>query len=678
MTDDFKRDDLDELQLTESCPWLSDGDPSSASKVPLDDLISWIVVGERTMSIEGSNSFCKPEVLTELLDATNCLEPFCESRKQTARARCNPFEKVGRAFFINRSASKFANLDAIIRFTTPLDAKGTSLVGTDELLYYADLCGVPGGFVDYMQWRKGWHAKGIGIASRNGYNFRFFGSDAISFEIHSGANRNGNIMEPENMDSFGNLVHQHVRTGVHLVIGDGTILRDRPNGIKELFTKQFHLSNCVLALSLLCVRGTFISKIFDSFTPFTVGLIYLMYKCFDEIAIIKLNSSRPANSERYLVCRRMKPQTDTIRDHLYQINKAMASLSDTSSDVIELVALNILTSNKKFYDYIFERNNSLTINTISALRRMLKCLNDPTVIDSRQDEIKDSCLRLWNLPATIDKNEQIDITEYCKSLVGETPLLTRSKILKRGEISQIFERPREWFFVPMASTSNGTFFLSQNGSETYMYEVKDSVRTWKLVPDIGLVLPVGTLVYGELVTEYTHAGETTTALHIIDGLVLGGTDIRHLLLRDRHAMCMKFSESVNCITIFVKNAEGKHVRKAERRCKELEPLRDVNAFVQLHRKCWRELPGQSGKRVVHGRMRWTCGPKRVYVLSALMFMRNDGDIRDLGLPLQIHWLWTPNTYNILNGEQSANDRFRNRFQRPEPDLVTVNNILEIL
>lgn len=677
MTDDPQRDDMAELQLTESCPWLSDGNPTSAA-LPLDDLISWIVVGERTISIEGSISFCKPEILTDLLDATKCLEPFCETRKVKARARSNPFEKIGRAFFINRSALKFANLDAIIRFTNPLDAKGTSLVGTDELLYYADLCGVPGGFVDYMQWRKGWHAKGLGIASRNGYIFRFFGSDAISFEIHNGANRNGNIMEPENIDSFGNLVHQHVQTGVHLVIGDGTILNDRPNGIKELFTKQFHLSNCVLALSLLRVRGTFISKIFDSFTPFTVGLIYLMYKCFDEIAIIKLNSSRPANSERYLVCRRMKPQTDTIRDHLYQINKAMANLSDTSSDVIELVALNVLTADRKFYDYIFERNNSLTTNATLAVRQMLKCLNDPTVTDSRHDELKDSCMRLWNLPATIEKNEQIDITEYCKSLVGETPLLTSCKILKRGEISHIFECPREWFFVPIFTTSNCTFFLSQNGSETYMYEVKDSVRTWKLAPDIGLVLPVGTLVYGELVTEYTNAGDKTTALHIIDGLVLGGTDIRHLILKDRHAMCMKFSESINCITTFVKNGEGKYIRKAERRCKELELLNDVNAFVQLHRKCWRELPGQSGKRVVHNKMRWTGGPRRVYVLNAVMFMRNGGDISVEGLPSQIHWLWTPNTFNILNGEQSANDRFRNRFQRPEPDSVTLNNILAIL
>jgi len=42
-------------------------------------------------------------------------------------------------------------------------------------------------------------------------------------------------------------------------------------------------------------------KLFDVFTRFSVGLIYLMYRAFERVALFKPVTSRPANSERYAV-----------------------------------------------------------------------------------------------------------------------------------------------------------------------------------------------------------------------------------------------------------------------------------------------------------------------------------------------------------------------------------------
>ena len=39
-------------------------------------------------------------------------------------------------------------------------------------------------------------------------------------------------------------------------------------------------------------------KVFDLFTAFSVGLVYLMYRVFDELYVFKPVTSRPANSER--------------------------------------------------------------------------------------------------------------------------------------------------------------------------------------------------------------------------------------------------------------------------------------------------------------------------------------------------------------------------------------------
>lgn len=51
---------------------------------------------------------------------------------------------------------------------------------------------------------------------------------------------------------------------------------------------------------VLCMfeGGHFVCKTFDLFTPFSVGLIYLLYLCFERVSLFKPVTSRPANSER--------------------------------------------------------------------------------------------------------------------------------------------------------------------------------------------------------------------------------------------------------------------------------------------------------------------------------------------------------------------------------------------
>ncbi len=48
--------------------------------------------------------------------------------------------------------------------------------------------------------------------------------------------------------------------------------------------------------------GTFILKIFDSFMRHTVDMIYLLSSFYDHVYITKPETSRYANSEKYLVC----------------------------------------------------------------------------------------------------------------------------------------------------------------------------------------------------------------------------------------------------------------------------------------------------------------------------------------------------------------------------------------
>ena len=72
-------------------------------------------------------------------------------------------------------------------------------------------------------------------------------------------------------------------------------------------------------------------KTFDIATQFTVDLVYIIYRYFDQLAIVKPLTSRAINSERYLVCKGLRASfpKDVIA-HLAKINQQFNDLKRTS------------------------------------------------------------------------------------------------------------------------------------------------------------------------------------------------------------------------------------------------------------------------------------------------------------------------------------------------------------
>lgn len=106
---------------------------------------------------------------------------------------------------------------------------------------------------------------------------------------------------------------------VDIVSGDGGLDYSINFNCQEQMS--FHLIFCeiVSAFSVLKTGGSFVLKIFDIHTSITLQLIYLLANYFDELIITKPYSSRPANSEKYLVCKGFTGITDAYLDVLYSI-----------------------------------------------------------------------------------------------------------------------------------------------------------------------------------------------------------------------------------------------------------------------------------------------------------------------------------------------------------------------
>lgn len=278
--------------------------------------------------------------------------------------------------------------------------------------------------------------------------------------------------------------------------------------IQEILSKQLYLCQCLVALSIVRTKGHFVVKVFDLFTPFSVSLIYLMYKSFEMISICKPNTSRPANSERYLVCKWKKPYTENIRQYLFEINKELWDNNKESNiDVLELVPLNVIQSDKNFMDYIYNSNNEIGKNQIVGLLKVAAYCHNTELLEKKQADIRRQCLELWKLPDdTRHAPNKRSNEHYYAELLGnkwhkekflnapEVDLDNYQKAV--GYVHSVFD----WYFVGLDVIQNTgrnvrTFFMSKGKKDVVMYDPIQN--NWISVQSISLEISPETLIYGK-------------------------------------------------------------------------------------------------------------------------------------------------------------------------------------
>ncbi|XP_015375617.1 PREDICTED: brahma-associated protein of 60 kDa, partial [Diuraphis noxia] len=147
-----------------------------------------------------------------------------------------------------------------------------------------------------------WKAKGVGFTLRNANDFKlndFYAGSPESFEAFYGHDEDGDIYKPKNILSLERYVMKMTEgNGVHFVMADGGFSVDGQESFQEILSKRLYLCQALAALSILQPGGHFMCKLFDIFTEFSAGLLFLLYQSFKQISIYKPVTSRPANSER--------------------------------------------------------------------------------------------------------------------------------------------------------------------------------------------------------------------------------------------------------------------------------------------------------------------------------------------------------------------------------------------
>jgi 23S rRNA U2552 (ribose-2'-O)-methylase RlmE/FtsJ len=117
--------------------------------------------------------------------------------------------------------------------------------------------------------------------------------------IECGEDDTGNILSLANFE----FCKKKYGSSMDFVTGDGGFDFSMDFNKQEISISQLLFAQVCYALVLQKKGGTFVLKLFDSFMQHTVDILYILSSFYDKVYLIKPQTSRYANSEKYVVCK---------------------------------------------------------------------------------------------------------------------------------------------------------------------------------------------------------------------------------------------------------------------------------------------------------------------------------------------------------------------------------------
>lgn len=132
-----------------------------------------------------------------------------------------------------------------------------------------------------------------------------------NFKILYGVDKTASLYNIDNIDNFIDIIGPN---SCDYTTADGGFDFTKSFNNQESLCNRLITSEIYIALRLLKKGGHFVIKTYDITCEETKNLIYLLTLHFEKINIVKPTVSRPANSEKYIICINFKQVDEYISD----------------------------------------------------------------------------------------------------------------------------------------------------------------------------------------------------------------------------------------------------------------------------------------------------------------------------------------------------------------------------
>ncbi len=238
------------------------------------------------------------------------------------------------------------------------------------------LCEGPGGFIEAL------------VNLRNNKSDKYYGMTLLSDDVNIPGwrkseqylNDNNNIVIEHGIDNTGNIFnienfkhcYNTYKNSFDIITGDGGFDFSIDFNKQEQISSRLIITQIIYGIIMQKHGGKFILKIFDVHTHFTVDIIHFLSSLYKKTYIIKPNTSRYANSERYIVCKDFKLKNSAV--YYNKFCDILKNYQDNPNNVMTRL-LNI-NQNYCFYNKLEDCNAIIGQQQLEVLSNTINIVNN--------------------------------------------------------------------------------------------------------------------------------------------------------------------------------------------------------------------------------------------------------------------------------------------------------------
>lgn len=209
--------------------------------------------------------------------------------------------------------------------------------------------------------------------------------------IESGVDGTGDILSVANFEYCKNA---HANS-MEIITGDGGFDFSLDFNKQEAIIVELLFAQIAYAIVMQKEKGCFILKVFDCFMQHTLDMLALLSSLYEKVYITKPQTSRYANSEKYLVCKNyLGPSADVIYPFLLSAFKEMKNQNKEIFRVLNIPLTLLFTTKMEEYNAIFGQQQIENIHyTLNLMDSKNKQEKSNALIRSNVKKSVDWCIK---------------------------------------------------------------------------------------------------------------------------------------------------------------------------------------------------------------------------------------------------------------------------------------------
>ena len=236
---------------------------------------------------------------------------------------------------------------------------------------------------------------------------------SFNIELNRRYQGNGDLYDIENINTFINNIGYK---SCNFITGDGGFDFSYNYNEQEENFIFFFISEIYLILNLLKKEGNCIIKIYDIYSKNSIKLIYILTLFFNDIYILKPFTSRPANSEKYILCNnyndddKLLNYMNILKDII--INKDIKLLNNNNI----IIPYNFLDIIYKYNVWYTDRQIKYINKTIDLIEINIENNNEINIENNNEINIEN------NNEINIENNNEINNNAYLSKLYNSNKI----------------------------------------------------------------------------------------------------------------------------------------------------------------------------------------------------------------------------------------------------------------